>query len=101
MPETGPLMKPMEFFVKRYLLVLLLICSFVASSSLGAVQRPAGSQATRTPQSQTGTAAAPARAAEAGIVTKTLANGLEIIVVEDHSIPPLSLIHISEPTRLL
>jgi zinc protease len=87
MPETGPLMKPMEFSVKRYLLVLLLICSFVASSSLGAVQRPAGSQATRTPQSQTGTAAAPARAAEAGIVTKTLANGLEIIVVEDHSIP--------------
>ena len=89
MPETGSFMKLTEFFVKRYLLVLLLICSFLSPSGLAAVQSRTGSQKVRTAQPPQGAAAAPARApsAEAGIVNKTLANGLEIIVVEDHSIP--------------
>lgn len=78
-------MKPMEFFVKRYLLVLLLVCSLVVPSALASVQSPARSQAGK--QTPRATAAAPAKAAEESVVTKTLANGLEIIVLEDHSIP--------------
>ena len=75
----------MELFVKRYLLVLLLVCSFIVPSTFASVQSPArpqtGNQAPRP------TAAAPAKAPEESVVTKTLANGLEIIVLEDHSIP--------------
>ena len=80
----------MESFVKRYLLILLLLCSFVVPAAPASMQRPARPQAKKQaprPTVATPTAAAPARAAEESVVTKTLANGLEIIVLEDHSIP--------------
>ena len=75
----------MELFVKRHLLVLLLVCSFVAPATFASVQSPARPQTGR--QAPRPTAAAPAKAPEESVVTKTLANGLEIIVLEDHSIP--------------
>ena len=78
-------MKRTEFFATRYLLVLLLVCSFVVPSAFAAAQRPAHPQAGKPAQGPAATA--PARAAEESVVTKTLANGLEIIVLEDHSIP--------------
>jgi|SRR5688500_2020127 len=74
----------MELFVKRYLLVLLLVCSFIVPSAFASVQSPARPQ---TGKQARPTAAAPAKAPEESVVTKTLANGLEIIVLEDHSIP--------------
>lgn len=76
-------MNQTEFFVKRYLLVLLLIGSFLVPAGFAA-QKP---QAGRTGRAQGATATAPARTPEASVATKTLANGLEIIVLEDHSIP--------------
>ena len=75
----------MELLVRRYLLVLLLVCSFVVPSTSASVQSPARPQTGK--QAPRATAAAPAKAAEESVVTKTLANGLEIIVLEDHSIP--------------
>lgn len=77
-------MKRMEFFVKRYLLAIALACSLLVPSTLAAVQVQSKPQAGR--PAQGATAAATARAEET-VVTKTLANGLEIIVLEDHSIP--------------
>lgn len=78
-------MKQVELLLKRYLLVLLLTCSFFVPSTPASVQAPAKAQVGR--QTQRPTAAAPARGPEETVVTKTLANGLEIIVLEDHSIP--------------
>ena len=71
--------------MKRYLLVLLLACSFLVPSTFASVQTPARPQIGK--QAPRATAAAPAKAPEESVVTKTLANGLEIIVLEDHSIP--------------
>ena len=71
--------------MKRYLLVLLLVCSFVVPATSATLQSPTRPQAAG--QAPRSTAAAPAKAAEESVVTKTLANGLEIIVLEDHSIP--------------
>jgi zinc protease len=81
-------MKQMEFFVKRYLLVLLLVCSLVAPTSL-ASQRAARPQASKQAPRPAAAVPAPAptRTSEESVVTKTLPNGLEIIVLEDHSIP--------------
>lgn len=73
--------------MKRYLPVLLLSCSFLVPSALASVQSQARPQSGRAGQPQRATAAAPARAPEERVVTTTLANGLEIIVLEDHSIP--------------
>lgn len=75
----------MELFVKRYLLVLLLVCSFIVPSTFASVKSQARPQTGK--QAPRPTAAAPAKAPEESVVTKTLANGLEIIVLEDHSIP--------------
>ena len=77
-------MKRMEFFVKRYLLALALACSLLAPSTLASVQSQAKPQGARPAP---GAAAAAAARSDEKVVTKTLANGLEIIVLEDHSIP--------------
>jgi len=78
----------MEFFpVKRSLLVLSLLLCFVTPSALfGEVitqrsSRPAGTQ----------TATAPARLPEGKIFSQVLANGLEVIVMEDHSVPLVTI----------
>ena len=73
--------------MKRSLLVLsLLVCLFAPSTLLGRVvtqrqPRPAGSQ----------TATAPARLPEGKITSQVLANGLEVIIMEDHSVPLVTI----------
>jgi zinc protease len=78
----------MESFVKRSLLLLLIVCSLLTSPAGIAGQRRAP-QPTRTAPQQT--AAAPARLPQAQLANRTLANGLEIIVLEDHSIPLITI----------
>jgi len=80
----------MEFSVKRSLLVLLLLVSLLAPSALyGEVVTQ---QAKRSSSSQTpGTATAPARLPEGKIVSQVLPNGLEVVTVEDHSIPLVTI----------
>lgn len=78
-------MKHNEFLVTRYAMTLLLVLALLVPTTFGSVQRSARPQAGTKPQQASGTA--PARAPEERVVTKTLANGLEIIVLEDHSIP--------------
>lgn len=76
--------------MKRFLLILLLLGSFFAPAAqlVGAppasLQKPRGAQA-RAPQK----AATPQTSLvpEAKLANKVLANGLEIIVLEDHSVP--------------
>ena len=80
----------MEFSLKRYLLVLLLLASFFApAAQIGAapyasLQKPRSAPAPRNPP------IAPPQvplASELKLVNKVLPNGLEIIVLEDHSVP--------------
>jgi zinc protease len=80
----------MEFSVKRSLLVLLLLVSLLAPSALyGEVVTQ---QANRSSSPQTpGTATAPARLPEGKIVSQVLPNGLEVVTVEDHSIPLVTI----------
>jgi zinc protease len=79
----------MELFVKRNLLVLLLIGSLLTPVAISANQRR------RTPPRATGTqapaATATARMPDAKIQSRVLANGLEILVLEDHSVPLVSV----------
>ena len=72
--------------MKRSLLLLLLIWSLLANPAAFAgqkriSQKPGGVAALQQ------TAAAPARLPQAQLVNRILANGLEVIVLEDHSIP--------------
>ena len=71
--------------MKRSLLLFLLLSSLLLNSTAFAGQtvqrRATGAQ----------TASAPARAQQAQLVNHTLANGLEIIVLEDHSVPLVTL----------
>lgn len=81
----------MELSLKRSLLILLLLGSFFAPAAQLAGQPAASSQRARnaqTPRAQR-KAATPetVRAPEAKLVNKVLGNGLEIIVLEDHSVP--------------
>lgn len=80
----------MEFFpVKRSLLVFsLLVCLLAPSTLFGEVliqQRPAR------PATSSQTAAAPARLPEGKFTSQSLPNGLEIITMEDHSIPLVTI----------
>ncbi|CAN5832899.1 hypothetical protein BH18ACI4_BH18ACI4_07420 [soil metagenome] len=76
-----------SFFVKRNLLVLL-ISSLLASSAISASQRRPPPPAAA---SQTSAATAPARMPDAKIQSRVLANGLEVLVLEDHSVPLVSV----------
>src|SRR6059036_1645904 len=83
----------MEFFVKRSLLSLLLLLSLLANPAVfGAPQQiaPPSRANSTTPASQQ-TAAVQARQAQAQLVNRVLANGLEVIVLEDHSIPLVTI----------
>jgi len=83
--------------VKRSLFLLLLIWSLLANSAvspaiLGGQRRAAtpsksSSQASQPQQ----TAAAPARLPQAQLANHILANGLEIVVLEDHSVPLITI----------
>src|SRR5712691_503815 len=81
-----PKISKMELSVKRSLLLLLLICSLLANPAAFAGQKRI-SQKPRGIAAPQQTAAAPARLPQAQLVNRILANGLEVIVLEDHSIP--------------
>jgi zinc protease len=74
----------MEFSVKRSLLLILLVFSIINPTVFGGQRR---AQTSGRVTAQRGTAAAPAPQPQTKFVNRQLANGLEIIVVEDHSIP--------------
>lgn len=78
--------------MKRSLLLLLLCGSMIASSATLANSN-VGQTTRRTSPGRrvAAAAAAPARLPEAKLVNRTLANGLEIIVLEDHSIPLVTI----------
>jgi zinc protease len=77
----------MELSVKRSSLVFLLLLTLLSPSTLWAQQRST-KPATTAPAAA---AAAPARLPEANLISKVLPNGLEIIVLEDHSIPLVTI----------
>jgi zinc protease len=77
--------------VKRSLLVISLLFCLLAQSaavSKGAIQQTAP----RTTPSRQGAATPSAtRIPEAALISQTLANGLEVIIMEDHSIPLVTI----------
>jgi zinc protease len=80
-----------EFSLKRYLLILLLLASFcapampLAGAPNATLQRPRGAQAP--PVSQKLATPPTPLATDVKVANKVLANGLEVIVLEDHSVP--------------
>ena len=80
----------MEFSVKRSLLLIVLLFSFINPAVFAGVRpTPSGQAKTASPpvSAQRGAAVSPAPQPQTKFVNRQLANGLEIIVVEDHSIP--------------
>jgi zinc protease len=80
----------MEFSVKRRLFIFLLLSCLLSPSALyGEVvtQRSSTRPVTQTPA----TAAAPAKLPEAKLVSQVLPNGLEVVILEDHSIPLVTI----------
>jgi zinc protease len=82
---------PLERFVKRSFVLLFLAWSLLVVPFTAQRSTAAAPQAQRTSVPQRGVAAAPARLPEAQIVDRVLANGLEIIVLEDHSVPLVTI----------
>lgn len=75
--------------MKRSLLIILLIGGLFISSVPAS---PVAIQSTnKGPVSRGATAVAPARLPEAKLVNRVLANGLEVIVLEDHSVPLVTI----------
>jgi len=74
--------------VKRSLLLFLLLSSFLLNSAAFAAPQIARPSATAPAQQ---TAAAPARPQQAQLQNHILANGLEIVVLEDHSVPLVTM----------
>ena len=91
----------MEFVVKRSLFVLLLIWSLLASTAANPAsfaaqrrtvpQRSSASSAPKPTATPAPTAVASARLPEKQLANRILANGLEVIVLEDHSIPLITI----------
>ncbi len=87
--------------MKRSLVLLVLGWSLLANPavtptsnhSVSAGQRQAAQQPRTPPRTSRpqGTAAAPARLPQAQLANRILANGLEVIVLEDHSIPLITI----------
>ena len=75
--------------MKRILILLLLIWSFLtpAASASSVLTQVTG----RAPARQTAPAASVARLPEAKLADRVLANGLEVIVLEDHSVPLVTI----------
>ena len=80
--------------MKPSLLILVLIWSLLVSSAVMAGHAPTSLQQPRRAsirQAAASAATAPARLPEAKLVNRILANGLEIVVLEDHSIPLVTI----------
>src|SRR5215212_10676007 len=80
----------MEISVKRSLLVFLLLLTLLSPSTLSA-RVLTQQRSTKPTGTAPATAAAPARLPEANLISKVLPNGLEIIVLEDHSVPLVTI----------
>jgi len=88
--QTGEFIK-LEFSVKRRLLIFLLLLSLLAPASVLAAL-PSQQRATRpVPAKPADTVKPSARLPEANLISQVLPNGLEIIVLEDHSIPLVTI----------
>ena len=74
--------------MKRYLLIFALVWSLLAASSS---QAAAPQQTPSAPKAPATATAAAARAPQAQLVNRILPNGLEIIVLEDHSVPLVTI----------
>jgi zinc protease len=77
--------------VKRSFLVALLLFSLLTPSTLlagAATQRRTDKPITTSPAAA---ATAPARLPEANLISQVLPNGLEVIILEDHSIPLVTI----------
>jgi zinc protease len=88
----------MELFVKRSLVLLVLVWSLLtpalglqSTNSVLAGQRRVVQRSKPSTTTTSGTAAAPARLPQAQLANRILANGLEIIVLEDHSVPLITI----------
>jgi zinc protease len=79
-PQTPELIKTNGAFVKRYLLSIALLLSLLAQVST-AQQRP------RTSSASAAATATATRPQQTQFLNRVLANGLEVIVLEDHSVP--------------
>src|ERR1051325_2809368 len=79
--------------VKRNLFIFALILSLVAPLAPQTVAQVAQQQtpSASTSKQPVATAAAPARSQQAQLVNKVLSNGLEVIVLEDHSVPLVTI----------
>ena len=75
--------------MKRSLSLFLLLFSFVVNSVVFAAPQPLVQRRATATAAQT--AAAPARPAQAQLVNHILPNGLEVIVLEDHSVPLVTM----------
>ena len=80
----------MELSVKRSSLVFLLLLTLLSPSALSARVLPQ-QRSTKPATTAPATATAPARVPEANLISKVLANGLEVIVLEDHSVPLVTI----------
>src|SRR5215203_1720996 len=78
----------MELSVKRSFLLILLL-SLLSPPSL--LARVVTQQRAPRPTTTTAPAAAPARLPEAKLISQVLPNGLEVIILEDHSIPLVTI----------
>src|SRR6266480_1195891 len=79
----------MEISVKRSLLLLLIVWSLLAPAASQA--SPFVTQVRPGAAPQRATAVATARLPEAELLNKVLPNGLEVIVVQDHSVPLVTI----------
>ena len=78
--------------MKRSFLVALLLFSLLTPSTLLAAAPPQQRRSEKpSTTSPTATAAAPARLPEANLISQVLPNGLEVIILEDHSIPLVTI----------
>ena len=81
----------MEFSVKRLLLIFLLLISLLDPSMVFAELAPQRRATRSTPTTTADTVKPAPRLPEANLISQVLPNGLEVIVLEDHSIPLVTI----------
>lgn len=77
--------------MKRSFLIALLLLSLLTPSTLRAEVGPQRRTDRPSTTSSTAAPAAPARLPEANLISQVLPNGLEVIILEDHSIPLVTI----------
>ena len=77
--------------MKRSSLIFLLLLTLLSPSTLSARVLTPQQRSAKPVTTTTATVATPARLPEANLISKVLPNGLEVIVLEDHSIPLVTI----------